>query len=169
MPALPNFRLLPILLPSLPSLCPAGREMYEVENDIFFRFHISIFVGKTFDIFFTWGSLQLDQMMIILYLTSLSSLWEIHQCQGSSSPFVQVEVDFSSSDFRKCHRLSICFLSLILSGCQTRRLVYSRFSISTLCIEVEEPRVLRSVVDPDEGPIDCTVNPTLTYWKKIDI
>ena len=37
-PALPNFRLLPILLPSLPSLCPAGRDMYEIENDIFFDF-----------------------------------------------------------------------------------------------------------------------------------
>ena len=37
--------------------------------------------------------------------------------------------------------------------------------ISTLCIEVEEPRDLRSVVDPEEGPIDCTVNPTLTFGK----
>ena len=33
---------------------------------------------------------------------------------------------------------------------------------STLCIDVEDPRDLRSVEDPDPGPTDCTVKPTLT-------
>ena len=160
MPALPNFRLLPILLPSLPSLCPAGREMHEIENDIFYRFHISIFVGNTFGIFYTWGSLQLDQMMIILYLTSLSSSWEIHQCQGSSSPFVEVEVDFIS----QVEIIDSVTVSLFVCFIWFYQVVRPEgFSISTLCIEVEEPRDLRSVVDPEEGPIDCTVNPTLTY------
>ena len=36
----------------------------------------------------------------------------------------------------------------------------------TLCIEVDDPRDLRSVDDPEIGPTDCTVNPTLTLRRE---
>ena len=77
---------------------------------------------------------------------NLKLISQVEVLDNVTSPYL-----FVLSDFIRLSDQKACLLEIL--------------EISTLCIEVEEPRDLRSIVDPEEGPIDCTVNPTLTFGK----